>query len=1578
MEYVQSLYSWFSVQSQGTAADESSSSQQQSTHPPPPDFLSLVRRSRRSQLGRATPTGGREEPLTPLELRLRELVVDLYSDAASTKTAVSESEDLSEIDSGHFSDRPATSLSEPHLRFPSPLAMATTEPRERTPLRSYTDTALPNEQEPPPLLLSFSADDIAEVGHDPSLPSLSATSNFQFGLHTPMAGAGNLPPLPPSPYGVRSPPPASLPLYSYTEPSLSIPPSPKKPQSADLHSLVSRSFQLPSQPNPTKVVTKSSVALATSSSVLATPPESQATPTEQRDMHPEATPPELQDTPPNSQSTGAQSITPGDDGKDRVSSDAVTPGDDGKDGVSSDAVTPIEKESIDGDSPDFTQSQQDESSGVKIWRDRPQSYGTCEENKTLPYNPGGGLLDVETPLSPKEVRDRLADVVQGKPPLGSAIIALSTSAPHGELLGLSVDGVGEREGEDGGKEGGGEGDEPSEQVELREGDVLELHNFEEAETSSVVSIEQITEALRHEPLSLPPPSTSLHDREKTQTHDSSSHAFPLPLSSSPLPAGKTAPLPSKYSKSVGTPPPARMPQHLRPAHRQYQQTPRSDSHKQQSSPAKQRTSPFLPPPSSMSPDRQLSEVLHTKAHLEGQLEAVTEECRELLKERAALNSKLAVTEAELEVARRERKSSGTAGPNQRTAEDSARLRQQLETFQRDLREERKTLDAVRDNLNRVKASEQRLKSEVEEGQEKGAVLECKVRELGEQLKDSERESEEEKASREAAQHQLRSLQSSYQAVEESKGWMQAQLEETLEEKLKLQEELRTSKAESIASTVKMDQLARENASFLQQITNLQRGVLKDKARLVSELESIEADVLSREDSYARLVAEKSQLEELAQQRAEEIERLSAEVGRTTVERDELRARETERASREEGLVGQCQLLQTSKREAGRRIQDMERELAAREEEVDKLRRGKNGLQERLREAEAALVGKDGALRGIKDSQQILKQELEMSRRVQGRVERELEDERRNVARLESSLAASRDGSSGNEYLVKSLQESQQQLEAENRVLHERVAERETEVREKERELEVAQSRNKDTTTRLGDTERKLDTATRECDTLKRSLDEREGTVRRLTQESEGTRLELENVKSDRDHLQSRLHTVLQQKSRLEGQLSEQSTLGGELEQLQVAVRERSSLRKELETVKLAHQTELAQFAAKQGEMETELRTARRETERAQSQLQKVVASSEETAAKLSQLKAHMKRELDEAKREVGRERRGREEAERGATGLRMELEEARKQCDWLGKEVGEMRGTLAHESTQKGEVERASGMVALRLKQNAEEKEKELREENQTLSLELEQVRGRLAGILVTQQALKTHACQLESALAERGSSLTRLTAEVERLEREKQTREGQVHSQTASLSEELSSLQNQLVEAHEQLCGEESRANELTEELSKRSRELSKMRSDHSTDEKTLPVLEAKVSRLTQRQDELRLELSTTRAELVVAKTAVEAAERELEERKTQVEILETRLSASEEQSRERERDVEELRSRLQAVEEGGREGERRALFETSLSSIGGDEDTDNATAAPHGELEHSIIHTPTHSLHENEKRYVATHVSC
>ena len=1548
MEYAQSLLSWFTAESQVAAADGSPAAQQ-SSHLPPPDFLSRVRRNRRSQLRQATPTGG--EPLTPLELRLRDLVLDLYSDQTSSSSAGitrgSESEELSEIDSGHFSDRPATS--EPLFHSPYPLTMATSEPPKTTPLHSYTDTARPDEQEPSPLLPSFSADDIAQVTQDPSLPSLSSTSNFQFGARQPMAGLPGLPPsLPASPYGVRSPyapPPASLPLYSYTEPSLSSKPPPKNNAPSDLRSLVTRSFQLPPSSLPNTSQQKLSKApLATPSPVLATPPKPQATPTDQQ-----ATPTEQQATPPSSLSHSAD--TPKDDERDEVDSVA-------------EPAQPLERDSA--------AASTEESSGMKIGRQDSQTGSAPEERKALPYNPGGRLLEIQSPLSPREIRDRLADVVQGKPSQASGV-SFSIPAPLGELLSLPVEG--ERDGEEGESENGA-------------GDKLkDLHNFEDAETSSVVSIEQITEALRQDPpqplslpLSFPPPSPSLRDREKTPTQDSSSHhAFSLPLSSSPFPATRTATRPSKYSKPA-TPPPSRMPEHLLPAHKKQQQQQQQQQKQQQtlssdpapssprpppSSETTQRTSYLPPPPPPLpdsSSDQQLSKVLHTKAHLEGQLEAVTEECRQLLRERAALNSRLAVAEAELEVARRERKISGTTGSGERS-ENSVQLREQLETSQRELRQERKTLETVRDDLNRATAGERRLKQEVEEEKKKGVVLAGRVRELGDQLRDSGRELQEEKVSREEAQHQLRSLQSSYQAVEESKEWMQTQLQETLDEKRKLTEELRASKAESIASTVKIDQLSRENSSFQQHITNLQKGVLQDKARLVSDLEAIEADVLSREDSYARLVAEKAQLEELAQQRAQEIERLSAEVGETRVERDELREREKERVGREENLAGQCQVLQTAKREVEKRLREMEAELAAREEEVEKLRRGRGGLQERLREAEVALVGKDGALQGARDSQEVLRTELEMLRQTQVKVEGELEEERRQVARLEATLWASQEGTGGGQDLVKSLQDIQQQLETENRTLRERLADGEVELRERERELEAVQSRGKDSASRLRDLERKLTVANSECVTLKQSLTEREASVTRLTRESEADRQELEGVRSERDHIQTKLNAALQQKSRLEGQLLEQSTLG-ELEQLQVAVRERSSLRKELEMTKLSHQQQLLQITARESQKEAELKTAKREVERSQTQLEKMATALEEMETKLAELRSQMKREVEEVKREVGRERRGREEAERDATSLRMELEELQKQSLWLQKETEEMRGKLVHESAQKGEVERASGMVALKLKQNAEEKERHLREENQTLSLELEQLRGRLAGISVTQQALKTHAGQLESALAERESSLTRLTAEVERLEREKRSREGQVHTETTALKEEVFSLQSQLVETRKLLGQEQNRANELTEELRKTSAELSEIRNDRSSEERSLPALEAKVSRLTRSRDELRLELSSVRAELVVAKTATETAERELENRKTQLEILQQKMSVTEDQRRGWEREMEELRARLQVVEEGGRRGERRALFETSLSSIGGDEETDNAAPALHGETSNAVSNESVISL--------------
>ena len=1698
MEYAQSLFGWISE-------PPSASDEPPSPHLPPPDFLS-VRRSGRGQVGQATPTGAKL--LTPLELRLKDLIVDLYSDQDSSTalSRLSESE-LSEIDSGNFSDRPST---EPHPTSPSPEHTMT----ETTP-HGLHDNSIPIHQEQATLFPNFfSADDIAHVSEDPQLPSLGEAggSHFQFGVrglphvggtsprsppHSSLSLLHSQEVLPPQPNSSSL---SSLPLYSHTEFKISSSTAGKVAPS-DLHSLVSRSFQIepPQQYHPEHRVpspkTTPKTALTTPSFTSTTPPTSQATPPVSLLGLPHmqqttSSAPEVGGSVPevggsvtdeNTSSEEASSspdsdVLPGPaqtemhDHEDSVSATSVSSQlEDGfgqQRSSSKDAPNDIgisQTSQISGDRENLpttptTVSQTPQMSGdggilpttPNAISQPPQMSGEGRnvpttpttlsrppqmsgegrnvpttpttlsrppqlsgEGRNVPTTPttlscppqmsgDGGVspttparshLPPDSPLSPKDIRDRLADITQQRAAhrggLGSlltfGLVAPSkkpspgeeerpvlqdvvNSADHTEDVTSAV-----RAAEEETDGGGWEGKKGELQQTEGDDDVTSLHHFEDVETSSVLSIEQLTESLHRDspqPVPLPPPS---HDREKTPTpldDVTSSHTVPLPLFSSPSTI-YTAPRPSKYSKTDSSSSPMRMPEHLKPAHKSAHMSlpPRDLTLHQQDQltrslltsthtwskplpPHPELSATYTPamPQVAASSGKQLADALHTTAHLEGQLQSVVEECRVLLTERAELNSRLVMVEAELERLRREARQS-TDHPHKSMDMDAVQLREELKLSQTELKRERKALEAAKEDSSRGRMSVQRLQRETEEMKKRAEAQEAVVEDLKEKLRKATNQLDEERLSTEETQHQLHSLQGGYKALDDSKVWMQEQLQEALELKIKLQEELREAKATSITNVIQIDQLTRENTSFQQQIANLQKGVLQDKAKLVNELEAIEADVLSREDAYTQLVSEKSQLEGLAQQRAEEIAKLSATVGQLQAERDELRGREDEREEREVGLSQQCHDLQKSKGDVERRLREIEEELAGKEEDIEQLQKTKLSLQEKLRQSEAALVSKDGALQGLRDSRDILSRELDMVRQAQQRVEGELEEERRQVARLEASLGAAEEGDSRDK-AVKSLTEIQQHLETENHTLRERLAVRESEVKERERDVATAQAQCQDTTARLEDLLGQFHSTVSERDTMREGIVERDRTIKRLSEENLANREEAASYKSDRDRLQTRLNTTLQQKSRLEGQLSEQSSLG-ELEHLQVAVRERTALQKQLDSLKLTHQQELLRAQARQGQTEAELKNAKREVERARSQVEKARQAKEETAEKMTELKSRMKLEIDRVKSAFEVAQAEKQAVEREAVSLRAELEGLQEQVQKLQQNAEIMREKLVHESVQKGEVERASGMVALKLKQNAEERERELRDQNQSLSLELERLKGRLAGISTTQQATRIHTGELESALAQRESALAQVSAEVRRLVEEQHVREGQVTTQTSLLKEEVASLRAEITDIQEELHSKQEHVNELSEKLTQTSNELSQVKLGQSIEGKSIPALEERVSRLLKERDELHTDLTTVRGQLVMAKTATETSERELADRRAQVEILHQKLSALDAQCKQVEREVEELRRQRRGesamvVEAGG----RMAAFDTSLSSIGGDEEADNPALGPHGEF--------------------------
>ena len=92
---------------------------------------------------------------------------------------------------------------------------------------------------------------------------------------------------------------------------------------------------------------------------------------------------------------------------------------------------------------------------------------------------------------------------------------------------------------------------------------------------------------------------------------------------------------------------------------------------------------------------------------------------------------------------------------------------------------------------------------------------------------------------------------------------------------------------SVLACLPSDQLMKENSIFQQQIADLQKGVLQDKAKLVDELEAIEADVMMKEDSYAQLTARNKQVEDVLQLRDKDMEDMNSKLAKAQVEIEEL-------------------------------------------------------------------------------------------------------------------------------------------------------------------------------------------------------------------------------------------------------------------------------------------------------------------------------------------------------------------------------------------------------------------------------------------------------------------------------------------------------------------------------------------------------------------------------------------------------------------------------------------------------------------------------------------------------------------
>ncbi len=1135
--------------------------------------------------------------------------------------------------------------------------------------------------------------------------------------------------------------------------------------------------------------------------------------------------------------------------------------------------------------------------------------------------------------------------------------------------------------------------------------------LDDLETASVLSIQQLTESFHNEPHDIlalsedfplkgtsPLPGgvrvRSPNDRDRTPTPSGSGNTptkgYTLPPSI-PKPSSIT---PSKYARVEQQPrllePPASpsLPRHLQPLPSPkypHKNPPRIASpFKKQSSLSselsqssqssevpianQEKYSAMLDSlPSSKHKGQekllegQLSEALRSKSHLEGQLESVVEECKATLKERAALQSKLAKVEAEMaEVTAREKSQVGSKAAKDKSKE-AEQLKAKMDKVEAALGKEQKAASALKSELAKERQHARRAQNELAEAQRGLNAQKAVIADLKEKSNSLQAETDRKTEENQELGCKLSSLQASYEALDGNKSWLHDQLQDSLESKMKLQEDLRHSKATAIAQSIKMDQLLREREAFQKRVGELQQGVLEDKARLVSELETIEADVLSREGAFTQLVSDKAQLEDMVKMKEEESGKLTSRLAEAQVAKQELESELDEFRESHDDLSFRAESLQQENSTLRKKLRALEQELDGKSSDVVELEKLKGTLQERLRQSEAALISKEGTLQGSNDAKEILKQELEMVKHGRDTTERELEEARREVGELENQLKMAVDKGNEKEAKIRSLAQAQQVDSAEKQSLQSQLEDRVADLVEKQEELSSLEQQSRDLMTHFKSLQDKFQAIATERGDTHDSLSEKDRVIAHLADEKERADEDLANLRGLQEVMEKKCQQLQQEKAHLQGELEALS--GSSVEDLQKALQDKASLQTELNSLRVGHQNEMMKAQAKVDRMESELKAARRQVGKTEKQLQKALEAKEEELRNLQETHSKAETSLREANQKLKGATKDKATAENALKASKDKVANLQSRNQLLTKHAEDLAEQLQHESSQRTEVERASGMVATKLKQNAEVTEKKLQEQNRELSLEVERLRGRLAGISTTQSAIREHAGSLEVALAERESSLIKLSAQAQKVLQEREMEDEAFMEEIGNLKEQLGALRSEVEDSRTEAATEKERADDLEEELGQITRRSGQVEAGD------VPALQEELGHLSKAKAELQQEVGRLKTQFILAKTSAESAQRDLANKTAQVEILKREVQMAQERGEEAAEEITQLQEHLRLVEEkhalemeglrevAGRQRESSAVdvtggyrpgaFDTSLSTIGLEE-TDRPSGIP------------------------------
>ena len=953
-------------------------------------------------------------------------------------------------------------------------------------------------------------------------------------------------------------------------------------------------------------------------------------------------------------------------------------------------------------------------------------------------------------------------------------------------------------------------------------------------------------------------------------------------------------------------------------------------------------------------EEELAKALQEKANLEGQLESVTEECKVMMKDRADLQSQLARAETEFseisEAFERVRNKPSSEIRPTSAGEDFGKLKEDLANAKAAFEREKETVAALKSEIAKEKQNSRKLQNNLEWEKQKSEEQQSSVAELQERVKDLQSVVDLKSSELEEVGAKLSSLEASYGALQGTKDWLHGQLENVLEEKKKLQEEWRESKANAVAQSMRAEQLHKENTAFQRNIADLQQGILQDKAKLVSELEAIEADVLSREDLYGHLVSEKARLEDMVKMKGDLLDKLNSELAKAKVEKEEFEKRMEDNEMQSDIFTHKIEDLERQKETLAKKLKLAREELDTKSSSVKEIEKAKVLLQERVKQLDAALISKGGTCQGLTDANEILKHELEAVKQDRDKLEDELDKTKEEVATLEADLKLANDSTRGKDTEVKSLAQLREASSAESQALKERLAEKERELEERTGELQALETQSGELLEQFKMLQDRFQTIAADTGSVQDSVAEKDRVIAHFASEKDRAEAELASLKEEMEQLKGKVTQLEHENARLEGEVEASSS--SHFEEFQRATEDKAQLQAELNSLKIGQQHESIRVEAKANKLESELKVVKKEIERERREHHKALREKEEEIRALEEDKSKLQSALSDWKSQFNHAQREKERLQYSVETQKpvsSTLESLTTRCEQLAQQNQSLSEKLQQEASQRAEIERASGMVATKLKQNAREEEKKLQRQIRDLSLEVERLRGRVSGMTTTQSAMRNHAASLEAALAKRESSLVKLSAQTQKVLEEKELEDQAFATQIASLEKQIEDSVKESDAWKAKANGEKRKGEELNQQLCQKEIELTDMKSlveQSKQSGRSIPHLEEKIAQLAIEKDDLLSQNSGLKTQLTVARTTVDITKKDLADRNSQVDILKRELEMARSLRAQVEGEARQILEQLKGAESRHSDEVRRlkeALRRERESSVMEERDTDS-----------------------------------